>query len=208
MTRPNAGFTLIEVVVAMFIAAVMFALGYGALRQALQNRDHVAAAQARLGAVQTAMRVMAQDFAQIEPRPTRDATGNTVDAALSVVPGNPALATLTRAGWSNPSGAQRSTLQRVSYSFADGKLTRLHWPVLDAAQGVEPVPRQLLDGLTGVSVRLMESPGLWVVQWPPPGATSAPGPHPTPLKRLRPIAVEISLETKDFGKLTRLIEVH
>jgi len=35
----SRGFTLIEVVIAMFIAAIMFAIGYGAINQALIDRD-------------------------------------------------------------------------------------------------------------------------------------------------------------------------
>ncbi len=203
-----AGFTLIEVVVAMFIAAVMFAMGYGALRQALNNRDHVAAQQARLVALQTAMRVMAQDFAQLEPRPARDPTGNGAEAALLVSPGSQVLATLTRSGWSNPSGVQRSTLQRVRYSFDQGKLMREHWPVLDAAQGVDPQRRELMDDVTSVKFRLLESPGQWHDEWPPAAAQLPAGAKPIQLQRMRPLAVEITLQTADFGLLTRLVEVH
>ena len=208
------GFTLIEVIVAMFIAAIMFAIGYSALRQALENRDRLAIAQARLVAVQTAMRILSQDFAQLEARPNRDFTGSNYDAALIVAPGSQTLATFTRGGWANPSGQQRSMLQRVSYTFADGKLTRLQWPVLDAAQGVDPAPRELLEQVTAVKLRMLETPGAWATQWPPPGllvtASAAPSTpiHPTPDKRARPIAIEITLQTADFGTLTRLIEVH
>ena len=42
------GFTLIEVVIAMFIAAIMFAIGYGAINQALRDRDGLTAAEQRV----------------------------------------------------------------------------------------------------------------------------------------------------------------
>ena len=65
----NRGFTLLELLVAMFIAAIMFAIGYGAINQAVNNHSAVADQQARLLELQTAMRVLEQDFVQLEPRP-------------------------------------------------------------------------------------------------------------------------------------------
>ena len=206
--RHRRGFTLIEVMVAMFVASVMFAIGYGALRQALQNRDHVAAKQARLVALQTAVRVLTQDFSQIEPRPVRDPLGSGMAAALSADPRIQMLVSFTRSGWANPAGAQRSTLQRVAYQLEQHKLVRLHWPVLDSTAGALPVRRELLEGVTAVKFRWLESPGQWHDEWPPTAARAPPGSSLTQLLRMRPIAVELSLETADFGTITRLIEVH
>ena len=72
----RAGFTLIEVVVAIFIAAVMFAIGYRALNQAVIERDTLATAQDRVTEIQRGMRVVAQDFAQLAARAARDTQGN------------------------------------------------------------------------------------------------------------------------------------
>ena len=69
------GFTIIEVMIAIFIAAVMFAIGYGAINQALRDRDAINASQARITEIQRGMRVVAQDFAQMMARPARDVTG-------------------------------------------------------------------------------------------------------------------------------------
>ena len=65
MTAMRArGFTLIELMVALFITAIVFAMGYGAVNQALNSRQSLEDRQARLLAVQTTMRVLAQDFDQ------------------------------------------------------------------------------------------------------------------------------------------------
>jgi prepilin-type N-terminal cleavage/methylation domain-containing protein len=47
-SRQPHGFTLIELLVALFVTAIMFALGYGAITQALDNRDRVRGQQQRL----------------------------------------------------------------------------------------------------------------------------------------------------------------
>jgi general secretion pathway protein J len=47
----------------------------------------------------------------------------------------------------------------------------------------------------------MDANQTWHEQWPPLGY-SAPD-----LPRLRPIAVEVTLELEDWGKIVRLVEV-
>lgn len=66
------GFTLIELMVALFVTAVMFALGYGAISQALVNRDSVRQQQQRLSHLQRTVRVLVQDLCRW--RPGRSAT--------------------------------------------------------------------------------------------------------------------------------------
>ena len=68
--------------VALFITAILFAMGYGAINQALTHRGAIEEQQARLLAVQTTMRVLAQDFGQLAARPVRDPIGDTWQPAL------------------------------------------------------------------------------------------------------------------------------
>jgi len=79
--RP-AGFTLVELLVALFITAILFAMGYGSLSQALSNRKEVEEQSARLTALQQAFRVMEQDIELMQPRPQRDPLGNGYDNPL------------------------------------------------------------------------------------------------------------------------------
>jgi general secretion pathway protein J len=196
------GFTLLELLVALFVSAVMFAIGYGAITQALMNRDRVRTQQQRLNELQRAVRVLTQDFAQVAPRPVRDALGTGDEAALRADPRIATLLSLTRSGLGNFAGAQRPTLQRVDYAFENGVLLRLTWPVLDRTQGTTPVRRELLRDLRSVKLRYMDASRQWLEQWPADIAASAPA-----RLRMRPVAVEITLDTLDFGVVTRLVEV-
>src|ERR1700691_1468348 len=72
----NRGFTLIELMVAVFITAIVLAMGYGAVNQALQNREALDAREERLHAVQTTMRILTQDLTQLPPRPVRQPIGD------------------------------------------------------------------------------------------------------------------------------------
>ena len=76
MSMRSRGFTLLELLVAMFIAAIMFAIGYGAINQAVNNHSGIKDQQDRLAELQSAVRVMEQDFVQLQPRPVRQPVGD------------------------------------------------------------------------------------------------------------------------------------
>ncbi len=69
------GFTLIELIVALFITAIIFSIGYGAINQALRHHDELKEHQARLSELQNAVRAMVQDFSELSARPVRDPLG-------------------------------------------------------------------------------------------------------------------------------------
>jgi general secretion pathway protein J len=200
----SRGFTLLELLVAMFIAAVIFAMGYGAINQAVKNRVELQEQQKKLVDLQTAMRVIEQDFVQAAPRPVRQPIsggGPPQPALISSTTTQPFVA-LTRAGWTNPAGVQRPQLQRVAYYFDNGTLRRENWTVLDPTQTSVTVKRELLTHLKSVSLRFMDLNKTWQPQWPAvTRAVNATDP------RGRPIAVEVTLETEDWGKIVRIIEI-
>ena len=203
--RPTGGFTLIELLVALFIAAVMFAIGYGAINQALRSRGSIRDHQRQLLALQTAMRVMEQDFVQLAPRPVRAPDGQGWQPALLGNATAQPLALLTRDGWSNPLGVQRPELERVAYVLDHGTLIREHWTVLDPTLTDQPVKRNLLKHLKGVSIRYLDVTHQWLPQWPPP--TLNAGGALDAYYRMRPLAVEVTLDTKAWGKVVRIFEV-
>ena len=82
--RLQRGFTLVELLVALFITAIVFAMGYSALSQALTSRKQVDEQATRLSAVQQAMRVIEQDFEMMQPRPVRDLQGSDYLLPLTV----------------------------------------------------------------------------------------------------------------------------
>jgi general secretion pathway protein J len=236
----SGGFTLIELIVALFITAIIFAVGYGSINQALRNHEQLKEHQARLTEVQNAVRVMVQDFSELAPRPIRDQLGqswlaciatqsttapsDTTSDSNSSSPdssspdsapaepdedatdesdttpddGGPDLVAFTRAGWANPAGIQRPTLERVSYRFAKGILRRMHWAVLDSTEGSQPVRRDLLTHVKSVTFRFMNDSRQWVDHWPATGSNAL---------RSRPFAVQITLELEDWGEIVRIVEV-
>jgi general secretion pathway protein J len=113
------------------------------------------------------------------------------------------LVIFTRAGWSNPAGVQRPGLERVSYRLQDGKLRRMHWAELDVTEASAPMPRDLLDHVKSVWFRYLTDARTWSDQWPASGQAVA---DPNSL-RMRPLAIEVTLELEDWGRIVRIIEV-
>jgi general secretion pathway protein J len=197
----QAGFTLIEVMVAMAIFAILSALAYGTLNQTLLSAEILSDRMDRLQAIQRTMRMLTDDMHQLSPRPVRDELGDNYSPALSTSFQSGFAVELTRSGWNNPMVLPRSTLQRAAYRIEEEELIRYHWTVMDRTLSTEPVSVVLLDGVESIQFRFFQADGEFTEQWPP---LSQAGPANV---RMRPRAIEIILRLADEGEITRLVEV-
>jgi type II secretory pathway component PulJ len=113
------------------------------------------------------------------------------------------LLTFTRGGWTNPVGLPRSELQRVSYTIENGALMRSYSMELDSTQANAPIKRKLVDHVRSFTLRYMDAGHNWQTQWPPITA----GAQLSLTLRMRPVAIEITIELEDWGILMRHVEV-
>lgn len=209
MTRfdSSRGFTLVELLIAMAVFAVMAAMAYGGLSSVISTRRAVSAALDRSKTLQMALWRIRNDVEQAVNRPIRDQFGDTEPALL----GSPQNGlTLTRDGWSNPLGEIRSNLQRVRYHLDDhNNLVRDYWPVLDRTPDSTPVQSTLLPGVESMEWRFLDAQRQWQDRWPPTVAASGlTGPGPSgEVGEAPPLAIELRLDTQDWGKLRLLLMV-
>ncbi len=201
MRQRVRGFTLVELLVAVAIFAVIAALAYGGLDSVIRQRERTTTVMNRLREVQMAFAILARDFGQLEPRPVRDPLGPTPLAALISTPQNTPPVTFTRGGWSNPLADVRSTQERVAYELDNNKLVRLSWPELDNPTQSLPTKQDLLTDVSEFDLSFMGNSNQWQTQWPPLNADAS-----AYLAQL-PRAVEITVTLKDLGRITRIIEV-
>lgn len=189
------GFTLLELLIASIIFAIMAIMAYGGLDNVIKNSQSSEQALKRLQQVQQSISIISRDFSQLMPRAVRDEYGNTQPA---VIAGNNIdnLVDFTRGGYSNPAGLLRSTLQRVAYQLNEEELVRLQWPQLDNAPGTEAKKTILIDNVENVSIRFLDEKAEWHEQWPPLNAAQG--------STGEPYAIEFVLQLKDWGEIRRL----
>ena len=167
-TAPGAkrsGFTLLEVLIAVAIVALLALMGYRALSALSES-------ESRLSAEATKWRTLDLFFARLEadlreavPRPARsDAAREPAWLAAVDAAGNGALA-FSRAG---PDFAidPGSVGQRLGYRLRNGSIEVLYWPGYDRPRNGEPAAYALLSGVTQFRLSYLTATGIWVDSWP------------------------------------------
>lgn len=199
----SRGFTLLELLVAIAIFTVVGAMALGGYTQLAKQSEYVDKRLERTREVQRAVQTITQDLVQLEPRPIRQPLGEGLVPAVLATESIEYGLQFTRAGWSNTAGVNRATLQRVGYRLDQDGLWRDYWPVLDRTVATEPTRRKLLTGVRAVTYRFMDANRNWVDRWPAANLGGTVQPDP----RLRPAAIEVTIDLEDWGRIRRVVEV-
>ena len=194
------GFTLLELMIASIIFAIMAVMAYGGLDNVMDNSEASQQALDRLKQAQHTVTILNRDLSQLVQRDIRDGYGTTQPYLMSGTDVDN-LVEFTRSGRVNPGRLIRSSLQRVAYRFDEDKLVRLQWPQLDRTQEMEAKQSILIDELEQVTIRFLDQNNEWQEQWPPLNAPAASG------TATGPVAIEVILQLQDWGNIRRLYEV-
>ncbi len=169
----SAGFTLIEILIALAILALVAVLGYRAVSSLTES-------EARLAAESERWRGLDALFARIESD-MRLALPRTVRAGEASEPGwlagtderGNAVLRIARAG---PEFAQEpgSAGQRIGYRVRDGAVEVLYWPHLDQPEGVAPAVYALAGGIAHFEIAYLDRRGAWHDRWPLLGESVLP----------------------------------
>lgn len=199
MTRRAGGFTLLEMLVAIAILAVLGAATYRGLGAVLESRAAVDFESERWRAVGMLFTRLEQDLAAVAPRPVRD-PADRIQPALS---GNPAariddaVLVFSRFGAADAPGEHPAPM-RVGYRVREGVVELVSWDVLDPSPRSIPLVRPLIGGVRALELRYLDERGAWLAAWPRPDA-----PDPAVL----PNAVEAQLVLASGERITRLVPI-
>lgn len=185
------GFTLLEVLVAISIFAIIGLSANKMLRTIIDTQTRVKADNEAFVGLSRALAMIERDVSQAVVRGVRDEYGEPLSPLM--MGENLYALEFTRAGWNNPARHPRSELQRVAYQVEDEILYRHFWLVLDRAEDSEPQTQLLLRDVQGFSVNALDLEGETDEIWPPLDD-----------KTIFPPAIEVILETSSIGEIRRV----
>jgi len=150
----ESGFTLVEVLVSLFIFALISAGTFTAMFQTFAAKDRLDVASAELSDITAFRAILRADINAMDLRPMRDGVGGT--ETFLVTTRDPAesdsVLTFTRLGRSNPAGAPRGQAERVRYVVRDGQFIREALRHENPAEREDWFGRVLLDNIEDVEV--------------------------------------------------------
>lgn len=183
--RPSgAGFTLVEVLVAVAILAIVATIAWRGTAAMTDAETRLSAESARWQQLDAFVARLEADMRVAIPRGVRN--GNAREPAWWSAPddvqGNVAVV-FTRAG---PDELDEPGVggQRVGYRLRDGRVEVAYWPQLDHPLDVVPATYPLVDGIRRLRILQLTADGHWSDRWPITGSPAIP----------RAVRVEITLD--------------
>ena len=186
------GFTLLEVLVAVSIFALLGMAGYAGLDAVLKARARLDDENRQWRSVALFWVRLERDLSAYVERPARLRGSAPMAAFLGEQNADSEFAAqleLTRLGASDAGDAPP---ERVAYRLRQGKLEWLRWPALDSAPRAEPDVAVLLEQVAALEFSSRDGAGLWTPRWPP-NVTS-----------VQPTAVKVRLQLESGEVLTRV----
>lgn len=192
----NNGFTLVEILIALFIFAILAVITTVGLHSAINTKQRVEKIDQKLSELQIAQTLLRRDALQAVDRKVIDEDGHFAPAFIMT--GSGAMR-FTRDGQVNPLGAaQRSNLQRVGYVFRDGELVRLTWVALDRLPETKVEKKVLLKGVTLISMRVLDVNNRAYKLWPPSEGSNL---DMNRFQVAMPKAIKLNFKVKNLGEI-------
>ena len=180
--KRDAGFTLIEMLVALALTSMIAVAGSTLLIGTVRASDRLGQTTDIVSETDLAHTLMRDDFANVVTLAGRaERPGYTSRPFLAFV----------RDGWSHPvPDDTRSSLLAIEYSFQDGSLVRRAWLRPDPSSETPFVERVLATGMDRMSARYFNGR-----EWLPEWSTESDE---------VPAAIEVQFEYSDKDVLTQL----
>lgn len=190
-TKKHAGYTLIEVIIALAIFAILGTISVGLLGRAFDTSARLKATTEPLAELQLAVTRINRDIVQIVERGTSSFMGQTNYAEF------------IRGGIVNPDEEEtKSTLKRVALLCENNeKLVRKTWARVNPQTPSEFQEQVLINHLESCEFSYLAKGDTWVSEWPMTTTQSREKPPPFPR------AIKLKLNLKNFGDIPLLFVI-
>lgn len=196
MKGKQSGLTLVEILLALAIFAIIGVICAYAIRHMVDMHNRINKINASISDTQIALVLMQRDLHEIVDRPYLDERAHPVQ---TIMLGGSELSFVNASHLELSANSQHSNLQRIAYALQGKTLVRKIWPVLDEATSNNTAAIQpLLTGVDNLSFQLIDQNNRAQTVWPPPGASSTQG---DPM----PKAVIVKMSIKGWGELEKII---
>jgi len=161
--KSSDGFTLVELLVALFVFALVASLSMRFLYQTIESKSAIETRSGMLQEMRVARTLLKMDMLHIVHRPSRGRFGAVPKQSFQVGQpknGQPFL-TFVRGGANNPGNYQpKSQLQHVSYLFKDKKLIRRVRARLDPSAETPTAEQTILSDISALGIQFHVD-GFW-----------------------------------------------
>ncbi|ASQ45780.1 GspJ family T2SS minor pseudopilin variant LspJ [Legionella clemsonensis] len=191
----KAGFTLIEILIALAVFAILATVTSSVMYYAFNTRARVNQQADRLNNIQLALLLIERDTTQAIPRAV---FGNEMHLFPAFI-GQPQYFELTKLGFENPHSLEkRSNLQRIAYICNNNQLLRRIWSTLDSTNRDRYEDRIVLDNLVTCRFAYLNHNLQVLPEWRENAVQQNQKAEPLPK------AIQINLTLKDWDKISLL----
>ena len=202
LKQKTKGFTLIEVIVALSIFALLSVVGYKGLGGLIQTKVRVVAEDDKWQQLVLFFDRVELDVKQSVNRPIRGRFGDLEPAFIgrATYEGEyGAQLIFSRFGDRDQSGFLMDT-RRIAYRLNNGAVELLIWPSLDAAPSAKPEIFKVLTNVAQMTFSYLTHDGRLVSAWPDIATVSES-------KTFVPVALKVSIKLGSGETLTRLFAI-
>lgn len=191
-----AGFTLLELLVALIVFAIMSAIAYGGLNRIFAVRERIDAENRKWRELTLVFGRLEEDIGQAVNRTYLDSFGTRKSALIGhaqLVGVNDANLSLIRMGAGGSTGVA-ADMSHVGYRLREGRLELMQWPALDLPPRAVPTVHVLMQEVQAFELAFMNEKGVWEDKWEPDASAS-----------VLPRAVQIRLTLAGGTRVKRVV---